>query len=109
VAQYDAQKLVLAQQVGSLSLALRSVRAEQGQQLAQRVSNADLGGGAGQGYLRRASYAPAPYAVPIRRNSQVMRPSSAKAIPTPASKTRNVEVIRGTAGSNYEVGDYRGS
>jgi pilus assembly protein CpaB len=113
VSQYDAQKLVLAQSVGSISLALRSVKAQPGQALAGRVSAADLGRG---GVVRRVAYAPANYGVTIRRSSPARSQAAPnrrvaaprRAAPVQVPSTNNVEIVRGTTGSNYEVGDYRG-
>ena len=105
----DAQKLALAQQVGSLSLVLRKPGQEQDAGAAQTVSLEDLRysyyGAArvtpatlGTGQTRpRVTVATAPRR-PIRR---------AVAAPVPQRPmTNSVEVVRGTQGSNYEVGGY---
>lgn len=109
VSQVDAQKLMLAQEVGTVSLALRSVKAPQGQQLAERVSSSNLVGGS-RSFVRPASYAPTSYAVPIRRVAKA-RPQiaqQARAAAPAAPNTRSVQIVRGTAGSDYEVTGYRG-
>jgi pilus assembly protein CpaB len=109
VAQIDAQKLALAQTVGSLSLALRSTSTEQGGGLVQTVDANDLRdgafGGGGSATLQNASYTPT-YNVPIIRRRAVRPAPKPAAAPKPV--TSNVEVVRGTAGSNYEVGRYGG-
>jgi len=107
VSQVDAQKLALAQQVGSLSLALRNL-ADQENPVVQTVGLEDLrdgayGGGfvgAGPAYMPAA--APPPAWRPIRR-----RTAAPPAPPKPATQT--VEIVRGTQGSSYEVGRYAGN
>ena len=99
----DAQKLALAQQVGQLSLVLRKPGEEQNNPTLETVSLQDLRyslyGGARQ--PRPASYgaAPARRPVVVRRTAPVVR-----APPRPS--TSNVQIVRGTEGNNYEVGDY---
>ncbi len=99
----DAQKLALAQQVGQLSLVLRKPGEEQNNPTIETVSLQDLryslyGGPRGP---RPASYgtAPARRPVVVRRAAPVVR-----APPRPS--TSNVQIVRGTEGNNYEVGDY---
>lgn len=97
--QVDAQKLALAQQVGSLSMALRNV-ADQTNPVVQTVGLEDLrdgaygGGFASTGPAYTPQYSPPPPAwQPIPRR------------PRPAPKTTStVQVVRGMTGSNYEVG-----
>jgi len=96
VEPYDGQKLVLAQQVGALSLALRSAKAEPGQAYAGAVGASELG----SGFAARRPAA-SPYSTPPLRVRAVSRPA-------PLPTTTNVEIIRGTAGSKYEVGFYGG-
>jgi pilus assembly protein CpaB len=105
----DAQKLALAQQVGSLSLVLRKPGQEQDMPMVQTVSMNDL---------RYSIYGSAPYAnrvtlasAPRATITRVSRPRRVVRRPAPAvapqpPATRNVEVVRGTEGSNYEVGGY---
>jgi len=103
----DAQKLALAQQVGSLSLVLRKPGQEQDVAMLETVSMNDLqyslyGGrpmarpvnAAASNVVRR----PAPRRI-VRRSAPVVR------APAPPS-TSNIQVVRGTERSNYEVGDY---
>lgn len=112
VSPTDAQKLALAQQVGSLSLVLRKPGQEQDIGQVQTVSMNDLRYSYYDGtayrqpatlastrpvVTRRVSRAPAP-----RRT--IARPAAPAAPPAPA--TNSVEVVRGTEGSNYEVGGY---
>ena len=104
----DAQKLALAQQVGSLSLVLRKPGHEQDIGRVQTVATNDL---------RYSLYGSTPDARPIAAAApraraarppaprrSVRRPAARTAPPPPA--TNNVEVVRGTEGSNYEVGGY---
>lgn len=102
----DAQKLALAQNVGSLSLVLRKPGQEQDMGRVATVSMDDLRysyygsarplPAAGTAQPARATVAAAPRRVIVRRPAPVVqRPS-----------TKNVEVVRGTTGSNYEVGGY---
>ena len=98
VQPYDAQKLALAQQTGTLTLALRSASAQAGESYSERVGVGDLIRGSGP-RPKPASTVPNYRTPPLR----LRRPVHATA---PA--TSNVEVVRGTAGSNYEVGAYAG-
>ncbi len=102
----DAQKLALAQNVGSLSLVLRKPGQEQDMGRVATVSMDDLRysyygsarplPAAGTAQPARATVAAAPRRAIVRRPAPVVqRPS-----------TKNVEVVRGTTGSNYEVGGY---
>ncbi|NUT01431.1 MAG: Flp pilus assembly protein CpaB, partial [Sphingomonas sp.] len=103
----DAQKLALAQNVGSLSLVLRKPGENQDLGRVATVSLNDLRysyyGGAtatpavattnGPPARPRATVASAPRRVIIQR--------------VPAQpRSNSVEVVRGTTGSNYEVGGY---
>lgn len=97
VSQEDAQKLVLGASVGSLSLALRSVRAPQDFVAYSNVVRAsDFAGG---GYTPPAQIA------------QGGPPPAPSGRPTPRRQRRgiNVEVVRGTASSDYEVRPYGGT
>jgi pilus assembly protein CpaB len=104
VSQYDAQKLALGQTVGSLSLALRSVRAEQGAAYTQAVDVRSLSPGE-----RRARIIPVTYSAATRpsRPRQMAAASPAARPPAPAAG-KQVEVVRGTTRNDYEVGAYRG-
>ena len=104
----DAQKLALAQQAGQLSLVLRKPGQEQDVPMVQTVSLDDLRysiyGSAP--YSNRVTLASAPRA-PARASRPrraATRPAATVAPQPPA--TKNVEVVRGTEGSNYEVGGY---
>lgn len=104
VSQVDAQKLALAQQVGTLGLVLANPAAEPSPAV-QTVSVEDLRDGAYVGDLAhpratrpmQVSYGPPP---PPRR----WRPAP----PRPSVSTSTVQIVRGTTGSSYEVGHYAG-
>ena len=99
-----AQKLALAQEVGSLSLVLRKPGTEQNNPLIETVSLNDLRYNVYRGYRPPVGASPAAprssVAVVRRRPAPVAR----KAPPPPARS--NVEVVRGTTGNDYQVGDY---
>ena len=109
VGPLEAQKLALAQRVGTLSLVLRKPGEEQNNPVVETVSLEDLRysiyGGAryaganpvgAQIPRSQVTVAPAPAPrPPVRR-------ASAPARPRPPSN--KVEIVRGTVGSNYEVG-----
>jgi pilus assembly protein CpaB len=103
----DAQKLALAQNVGSLSLVLRKPGEDQDLGRVATVSINDLR----YSYYGGASAVPAvaanmPPRVTVANAPRrvVRRPATAPVVRRPA--TNNVEVVRGTTGSNYEVGGY---
>ena len=102
----DAQKLALAQNVGSLSLVLRKPGENQDLGRVATVSLNDLRysyyGGAGSiPAAANANSAPrATVAVAPRRTVIIRRPAPAQ------PRAKSVEVVRGTTGSNYEVGGY---
>src|SRR5215207_8977189 len=98
----DAQKLALAQNVGSLSLVLRKPGEDQDLGRVATVSLKDLRYSYYGGAVPAAATAPVAVASAPRRI--VRRPAPAPVVRRPAGK--NVEVVRGTTGSNYEVGDY---
>lgn len=106
VSPTDAQKLALAQQVGQLSLVLRKPGVEQDMAGVQTVSINDLR----YSYYARPSLAAAMSGAPARPRAAVTRAPVRRPAPPVAAPTRpstsNVEVVRGTQGSNYEVGDY---
>ncbi|HET6942706.1 MAG TPA: Flp pilus assembly protein CpaB [Sphingomicrobium sp.] len=101
----DAQKLALAQEVGSLSLVLRKPGEEQDLGRVATVSLNDLrysyyGGPTPATASAAGTPRPTPAAAPRR---VVRRPAP------PVARgpiTNNVEVVRGTTGSKYEVGGY---
>ena len=102
----DAQKLALAQQVGSLSLVLRKPGQEQDNAMVQTVSIDDLRyslyGGAR--FPAAATYRPAAPRTAVRRVAA--RPPTPVVRSAPQPRTSSVQVVRGTEGNNYEVGDY---
>lgn len=103
VSQEDAQMLALGGAVGSLSLALRSVRAPQDMVAYDNpIRSGDLAGG---NFTPRqlASAAPAPAIAPGPAPQQ---PVVRRAPSRPSG--RSVEVVRGTASREYEVGGYGG-
>ena len=100
----EAQKLALAQQIGTLSFVLRKPGAEQDSATVETVSLNDL-----RYSLYGARYTPTgaagqqpPRIIPVRR---VVRAAPRPAAP-PRPSTNSVEVVRGTQNSNYEVGGY---
>jgi pilus assembly protein CpaB len=99
----DAQKLALAQQVGSLSLVLRKPGQEQDVGFVQTVSMGDLRYGR---YGAPVALATAPRATVARAPRRVRRAAPATPAAAPRPVTNNVEVVRGTEGSSYEVGGY---
>jgi pilus assembly protein CpaB len=101
----EAQKLALAQQVGSLSLVLRKPGMDQDSSFIQTVSLDDLR----YGRVGSARYNPtgAVARPTVTRTSQVRRvarPAPVRVAPRRISN--NVQVVRGTENSNYEVGEY---
>jgi pilus assembly protein CpaB len=103
----EAQKLALGQQVGSISLVLRKPGEEQNT-ATQTVSMTDLRyqlyGGAPR---LQASNQPARVARALapRRTVRRSAPAARTAAP-PQPTTSSVEVVRGTQGNSYEVGEY---
>ena len=111
VSPTDAQKLALAQQVGSLSLVLRKPGVEQNIPQVQTVSMNDLRYSyyGGTAYRQPAAIASTPRPT-VRRTPAPAPRRTAQRPPAPVAPrrppTNNVEVVRGTQGSNYEVGGY---
>jgi pilus assembly protein CpaB len=112
----DAQKLALGQQIGSLSLVLRKAGDAQNNPVVETVSLEDLRyslyGGArspqpaalGATLPRsQVTIAAAPAAAPRR----IVRRAAAPAKPKPV--TSNVEIVRGTVGTDYKLGGNSGS
>ena len=97
-----AQKLALAQEVGSLSLVLRKPGLEQDTLFVDTVSLNDLR------YNRyggpRPAVAVTSRPAPVVRTAAPARPRPRAAPPKPPSN--NVEIVRGVQGKDYEVGDY---
>ncbi|WP_084733072.1 Flp pilus assembly protein CpaB [Sphingobium chungbukense] len=107
VNQVDAQKLVLAQQVGQLTLVLRNVTDERNPAV-QTVGTEDLrdgayvGGYAGpRARVANVAYLP-PRPAPAMRAPRRTVPKNVSAL----SATATVEVVRGTTGTSYEVKRY---
>ena len=102
-----AQKLALGQQVGQLSLVLRKPGEQENLAMVETVSLEDLRYSL---YGARPGTFSAALASPIQRAATVVR----RTAPRPAPRAtvpqrpagRRVEVIRGTEGHQYEVGDY---
>jgi pilus assembly protein CpaB len=100
VSQVDAQKLALAQQVGSLSLALKKP-AEEVRPLVETVGTDDLRDGAYAGSYSSRSAPSVAAGPPVHRvRYGFARPA--------AKKTTTIEVVRGVASKDYEVGRYVG-
>lgn len=102
----NAQKLALAQEVGSLSLVLRKPGAADDSGYVRTVSIEDLRYGRyGVSYPNGAAPRPNTAARPQPRPRAVARPAPQRPAPAPRPGS-NVEVVRGTASTNYEVGRY---
>ena len=108
VTPVDAQKLVLGQQLGQLSLALRKPGEEQNIPRVETVSLDDLR----YSYYGSLPPGPRPEGVPARpvqarvaRLSQPRRPTPAVNV-KPAPSTTTISVTRGTETKDYEVGGY---
>ena len=98
----EAQKLALAQQLGQLSLVLRKPGEQDNNPFVETVSLEDLRVGL-YGSARHRASAPAAAARPTVVRRAVRRP----VVAAPARPvTNNVQVVRGTEGSSYEVGGY---
>jgi pilus assembly protein CpaB len=105
----NAQKLVLAQQVGSLSLVLRKPGEDQNNPFVETVSMQDLR----YSLLRRngrSAVTATPSAAPRVNRTATVRPVVRRTAPVvrapPAPRTNSIQIVRGTEGNSYEVGDY---
>lgn len=97
-----AQKLALAQEIGSLGLVLRKPGQEQNMPYVETVSLNDLRYGISRNY-------PASVTVASTTPRPVVRPAAPRRTAPPAPpkpSLNNIEVIRGTSGNEYKVGDY---
>jgi pilus assembly protein CpaB len=110
VDQQGAQKLALAGQVGTLSLALRN-SANQDELISQTVGTRDLGQGnagvslyAGAGEHREATpaFAVSSFPYPTPPVTAVGRGAAGLARPRPSNSV-GVEIVRGTTSTNYDV------
>ncbi len=114
VDQQSAQKLVLGQQVGTLSMALRNQQ-NQDEFASSTVGTRDLGQAntsvslyAGAGEKRAApTFAANPFPYPAITASAAPRGTVAIARPRPANSV-GVEIVRGTRSSTYDVTRHRG-
>ena len=98
VSQEDAQRLALGSAVGSLSLVLRSVQAPQDAiAYSNAIRSGDLAGG---------GYSPPQYVQ--SGPPRVAPPARVRRAAQPPRRGINVEVVRGTASSDYEVRAYGG-
>jgi pilus assembly protein CpaB len=104
----DAQKIVLAQQVGSLSLVLRKPGQEQDIPFVETVSMRDLRYNLYSRGSRYPAAAEAGRPVPVRRATtpRVVRRTAPVVRAAPPPRTSSVQIVRGTEGNSYEVGDY---
>lgn len=104
----DAQKIVLAQQVGALSLVLRKPGQEQDIPRVETVSMQDLRYSLYARGNRYPAAAGSDQPVQVRRvaTPRVVRRAAPVVRTAPQPRTNNVQVVRGTEGNNYEVGDY---
>jgi pilus assembly protein CpaB len=102
-----AQKLALAQEVGSLSLVLRKPGDTQDNSTVETVSLEDLRyglyGGARSPQPAAATY---PAVAPLTQLTTPRRIVRRTAAPVPVRHTSGVQVIRGTQTNEYEVGTY---
>jgi pilus assembly protein CpaB len=115
VDQQGAQKLALAGQVGTLSLALRNAQ-NQDEFASSTVGTRDLGQGstspslyAGAGEKRAAaSFAVNPFPYPAIPGTAAPRGAVVAARPPRPANSVAVEIVRGTISSSYDVKRHRG-
>ena len=100
----EAQKLALAQSIGNLSLVLRKPGENQDPGFVETVSLEDLRSGV-YGSARPQPVVNRTAAPRVQQRRTVTRPAPRPAAP-PQPTTSNVEVVRGTVGNSYEVGEY---
>jgi pilus assembly protein CpaB len=96
-----AQKLALAQEVGSLSLVLRKPGEQSSNPFVETISMNDL-----RTNVYGSSYQPAPQAAPSRivQRPVVRRKAAPRTVAAAPAPKPSVQIIRGTETSNYEVG-----
>lgn len=97
-----AQKLALAQEIGSLGLVLRKPGQEQDLPYVETVSLNDLRYGISRGYPQASAALADSAPPPVVRRAAPKRPAPR---PDPKPSLNNIEIIRGTSGNNYQVGD----
>lgn len=114
VDQQGAQKLALASTVGSLSLALRNA-ANQDVFMAQTVGTRDLGQGSvspsfyNQPRGAASTLASSPFPIPAMQAAAVGQARNAAApVRRKPANSVEVEIVRGTASSSYDVSRHRG-
>ncbi|MEQ1551137.1 Flp pilus assembly protein CpaB [Sphingorhabdus sp.] len=114
VDQQGAQKLALASNVGSLSLALRNA-ANQDVFMAQTVGTRDLGQGSvspsfyNQPRSGTAAMASSPYPIPAMQAAAIGQARNAAGpVRRKPANSVEVEIVRGTASSSYDVSRHRG-
>jgi pilus assembly protein CpaB len=109
VTPVDSQKLALAQQIGALSLVLRKPGPQQDGAV-RTVSMSDLRysyySGVRATPAMLTSDSPRPRLTVASAPRRIVRRPSSQAAPVRRPITNSVEVVRGTQGSNYEVGGY---
>ena len=101
----DAQKLALAQQIGQLSLVLRKPGEEQNNPVIETVSLQDLRYSLYGGGTRYPAAAGSQAQVRRVATPRVARRTAPARTP-PQPRTNSVQIVRGTEGNSYEVGDY---
>jgi pilus assembly protein CpaB len=108
----DAQKLALAQEVGSLSLVLRKPGDQQNNPVVETVSLQDLrynlyGGVHYPAQAKVGVYqTAAPVVVTRRPAPRAVRRSPTTARSAPRASTSNVQIVRGTQSNDYQVGNH---
>ena len=98
-----AQKLALAQDIGSLSLVLRKPGQEQNSPYVETVSLKDLRMGITRNNTQRpVNIAAGGAPTVVTRPAAPRRPAPR---PAPQPRLNNIDVVRGTNNSQYQVGD----
>jgi pilus assembly protein CpaB len=116
VDQQGAQKLALAGQVGTLSLALRNQQ-NQDEFASSTVGTRDLGQGntspslyygAGERRASTPAFAANPFPYPAMPTNAVTRGTVVAVRPARPANSVEVEIVRGTTSSSYDVKRHRG-
>lgn len=103
----DAQKLALAQQIGSLSLVLRKPGDDQNNPMVETVSLADLRYNLYGGVHRPVDPAPAVvHRAPRVTAHRIAAPLARMPAPPPIPQGTSVQVVRGTQDNVYQVGNH---